>query len=194
MELKVPVKPYSEQDRMDRLEEEIQSLRKQLEDQQTDNKVNIICFSREWDRLYAALTIASGALALGTQVHLFFTFWAVCALKDPDKKSQSDRTLLQKVFGRMMPGGFGAAPMSNFHSMGLGKYLFSKHMKKTGIDDIDLLFNDVIELGAEIHVCDSSSAMLGISCEELLEAEKINKCGVTTFLSHALKSKMTLFI
>jgi len=194
MELKIPIHHKTAEDRMDHLEEEIQNLRNQLEDQQTDNKVNIICFSREWDRLFAALTIASGALALGNEVHLFFTFWAVCALKDPDKKSETDRTLLQKAFGRMMPSGFGSAPMSNYHSLGLGKYLFSKHMKKTGIDDIDTLFNDVMELGAQLHVCDTSSVMLGISCEELLEADKINRCGVTTFLSHALKSKMTLFI
>jgi len=194
MGIKLPISHQTEHERMDRLEEEIQSLRKQLEDQQTDNKVNIICFSREWDRLFAALTIASGALALGSQVQLFFTFWAVCALKDPKKKNQTDRTLMQKAFGRIMPSGFGSAPMSNYHSMGLGKYLFGKHMKKTGIDDIDTLFNDVMDLGAQLHVCDTSSTMLGICCEELLEADKINQCGVTTFLSHALKSKMTLFI
>jgi peroxiredoxin family protein len=194
MELKIPVHHKTAEDRMDHLEEEIQNLRKQLEDQQTDNKVNIICFSREWDRLFAALTIASGALALGTEVHLFFTFWAVCALKDPDKKSETDRTLIQKAFGRIMPSGFGSAPMSNYNSMGLGKFLFGKHMKKIGIDDLDTLFNDVMDLGAQLHVCETSSVMLGISCEELLEADKINRCGVTTFLSHALKSKMTLFI
>ena len=94
----------------------------------------------------------------------------------------------------MMPSGFCSAPMSNYNFKGLGKYLFGKHMKKTGIDDIDVLFNDVMELGAHLHVCETSSHMLGISCEELLEADKINQCGVTTFLSHALKSKMTLFI
>lgn len=194
MELKLPVDRTPVTDRMDRMEEEIRNLRTQVEDQQTENKVNIICFSRNWDRLFAALTIASGALALGTQVHLFFTFWAVCALKDPDKKGQSDRSILQKAFGRMMPGGLGAAPMSNYNFKGFGKHLFGKHLKKTGIDDIDTLFNDVLDLGAQLHVCETSSHLLGISCEELLEADKINQCGVTTFLSHALKSKMTLFI
>lgn len=194
MELKKPVIQHPATDRLDHLEVEIQNLKKQLEEQQTDNKVNIICFSREWDRLFAALTIASGALALGQEVNLFFTFWAVCALKDPDKKAESDRSLIQKAFGRVMPSGFGSAPMSNYHSMGLGKFFFRKHLKKTGIDDIDTLFNDVMELGAQLHVCETSSAMLGISCKEMIEADKINQCGVTTFLSHALKSKMTLFI
>ena len=184
----------SEKSRMDLLEAQIQDLRDQLDEQKREDKVNIICFSRDWDRLFAALSIASGALALGSEVHLFFTFWAVNALKDTEKKAGKDRSLIQKAFGRVLPGGFGSAPMSKFNILGMGKFFFNKQMKKTGIDDIDTLFNDVLELGARLHVCESSSALLGIECEELLESDKINKCGVTTFLSHALKSKMTLFI
>ena len=67
-------------------------------------------------------------------------------------------------------------------------------MKKKGIDDIDTLFRDVMELGAQLHVCETSTVLFGLDCEELQESDKINQCGVTTFLSHALKSKMTLFI
>jgi peroxiredoxin family protein len=186
------IKPAN--DRIHRLEEELQALKKQLDSQQSENKVNIICFSREWDRLFAALSIASGALALGTEVHLFFTFWAVSALRDPDKKVRKKRALLQKVFGRIMPAGFTAAPISNCQSMGIGKFFLKKLIKKKGIDDIDVLFKDVMELGAQLHVCETSTVMFGLDCEELQEGDKINMCGVTTFLSHALKSKMTLFI
>jgi peroxiredoxin family protein len=181
-------------DRMDRLEKEIQALKSQLDLQKSENKVNIICFSREWDRLFAALSIASGALALGSEVHLFFTFWAVSALRDPDKKGKKGRALLQKVFGRIMPAGFASAPISNCHSMGIGKFFLKKLIKKKGIDDIDILFKDVMELGAQLHVCETSTVMFGVDCKELQQPDKINMCGVTTFLSHALKSKMTLFI
>jgi len=180
--------------RMDRLEEEIQALKEQLDSQKSDEKVNIICFSREWDRLFAALTIASGALALGKEVHLFFTFWAVSALRDPQKKGSKGRAFLQKAFGRIMPAGFSAAPISNCNSMGIGKFFLKKLIKKKGIDDIDVLFQDVMDLGAQLHVCETSTVMFGVGCKELQEPDKINLCGVTTFLSHALKSKMTLFI
>lgn len=180
--------------RIDSLEQQIQGLQKQLDSQKTDNKINIICFSREWDRLFAALSIASGALALGNEVHLFFTFWAVSALRDPDKKGNKDRAFLQKVFGKMMPSGFGSAPISNCQTMGIGKFFLKKLLKKKGIDDIDILFKEVMELGAELHVCETSTVMFGVDCEELQEGDKVNLCGVTTFLSHALKSKMTLFI
>lgn len=186
------IKPAN--DRMDRLEQEIQALKNQLDVQKPENKINIICFSMEWDRLFAALSIASGALALNTEVHLFFTFWAVSALRDPDKKVHKGRALVQRVFGRVMPAGFSSAPISNCQSMGIGKFFLKNLMKKKGIDDIDTLFSDVMDLGAHLHVCETSTVLFGVDCEELKESDKINLCGVTTFLSHALKSKMTLFI
>jgi peroxiredoxin family protein len=78
--------------------------------------------------------------------------------------------------------------------MGIGKFFLKKLIKKKGIDDIDILFKDVMELGAQLHVCETSTVMFGVDCKELQQPDKINMCGVTTFLSHALKSKMTLFI
>ena len=194
METSIAAEIIPAKERMDRLEQEIQTLKNQLDVQKSENKINIICFSREWDRLFAALSIASGALALGTEVHLFFTFWAVSALRDPDKKIHKERALVQKVFSRVMPAGFGSAPISNCQTMGIGKFFLKKLMKKKGVDDIDTLFSDVMELGAQLHVCETSTVLFGLDCEELQEADKINQCGVTTFLSHALKSKMTLFI
>jgi len=194
METRIAAEIKPANDRIDRLEQEIQALKSQLDVQKSENKINIICFSREWDRLFAALSIASGALALGNEVHLFFTFWAVSALRDPDKKGQKGRALVQRVFSRLMPAGFASAPISYGQSMGIGKFFLKNLMKKKGIDDIDTLFRDVMDLGAQLHVCETSTVMFGLDCEELQESDKINQCGVTTFLSHALKSKMTLFI
>ena len=121
METSIAAETKPAKERMDRLEQEIQALKNQLDTQKSENKINIICFSREWDRLFAALSIASGALALGTEVHLFFTFWAVSALRDPDKKVHKGRALVQKVFSRVMPAGFDSAPISNCQSLGIGK-------------------------------------------------------------------------
>ena len=55
--------------RLKKLESELENLRKQINDQKPDDKVCIICFSGEWDRLFAALSIASTSLALGKEVH-----------------------------------------------------------------------------------------------------------------------------
>ena len=69
------------EERVAALEEELGTLKGLVEKEKRDDLVSLICFSGEWDRLFAALTIAAGALAMGQKVHLFFTFWAVSALR-----------------------------------------------------------------------------------------------------------------
>jgi peroxiredoxin family protein len=175
------------------LESEIRSLRERL-DQQTQDRVSIICFSGEWDRLFAALSIASGALAMGAETHLFFTFWGVSALRCGDRADSNGKSFLQSMFGRLLPFGPERAPLSKFNFGGLGKMLMRRIMKHEGVDDIDVLFEEVKELGAQIHLCDTTSGLFGLSCRELDAGDSLDQCGVATFLSLALKSKVVLFI
>ncbi|MBT4511662.1 MAG: NADH dehydrogenase FAD-containing subunit [Chloroflexi bacterium] len=176
------------------LSEEVAALKKQVKDQQQENSVNVICFSGEWDRLFASLTIAGSALAMGMQVHLFFTFWAVSALRGDGSVKGSEKSFLQTMFGRMLPSGPGKAPLSKFNFGGLGKCLMRRIMKQNNIEDIDVLFQEVVDLGAQIHVCETSSILFGLGCDELINGDQIDRCGAATFLSQALKSRMTLFI
>ena len=180
--------------RLTELEEELKRLKAQLEPGKDENSVSIICFSGEWDRLFAALTIAAGSLAMGREVHLFFTFWAVSALRAEGKLDKKDKSFLQSMFNRMLPCGPRKAPLSKFNCWGLGKVMMKKIMKEKGVDDIDTLFDEVKELGAHIHICDTSTTLFGLNCEELDAGENPDQCGVATFLSHAFKSTMVLFI
>jgi peroxiredoxin family protein len=180
--------------RLHGLEADVKELRAQLERQPREDKVSIICFSGEWDRLFAALSIASGALAMGMEAHLFFTFWAVSALRCDGKVNGNGQSFLQSMFGRMLPCGPGRAPLSRFNFGGLGKALMRRVMKEEGVEDIDVLFDEVKELGAHIHLCDTTSTLFGLECHELNGGENVDHCGVATFLSLALKAKVVLFI
>ncbi|MFC1734143.1 DsrE/DsrF/DrsH-like family protein, partial [candidate division KSB1 bacterium] len=172
------------------LRKEIQELKTQIDKQKPSNEVNIICFSGEWDRLFAALTIASGSLAMNMDVHLFFTFWSVNAIRKHVKTSSEGKSFVQKMFLRIMPCGIHRAPLSKLNCFGLSKVLLKREMKKNRIDDIDQLFEEVKELGAHIHICDTSSALFGLDCSDLNTGANTDICGVTTFLSHAFKGKM----
>ena len=182
-----------EASRLEALERQVQDLQRQIRDCYRENMVSIICFSGEWDRLFAALSIASGSLAMGMEVHLFFTFWASSCLRAIGRLDGSNKTMLQKMFGRMLPCGPGRTRLSKYHFGGLGKYLMRRIMKKQGVEDIDSLFDEVKELGAHLHLCDTTAELFGLQCQELVDGE-INHCGVATFLSLAQKSKTVLFI
>jgi hypothetical protein len=45
------------------------------------DKLSLVLYSGELDKVLAALTIATGAANLGTEVTIFFTFWATPALR-----------------------------------------------------------------------------------------------------------------
>ncbi len=179
--------------KINELEEQLKSLKQNFEKEKQDNSVSIICFSGNWDKLFAALSIASGSLALGMDVNLFFTFWSLSALKKTGNLNHKKRSILQKMFNAAMPGGFTHAPLSKFNMAGLGKVFMRKIMKEKGVDDIDILFDEVIGLGAKVFICDTSAELFGINCQEF-NVEKLKMCGSTTYLSKAKKSKISLFI
>ena len=182
--------------RLRALEEEVGALRAQLKPPEREEQISIMCFSGEWDRLFAALTIAAGALAMGSEVHLFLTFWGVSALRPtgPENGNGGGESFLQSVFSRILPRGLGGAPLSRFNFGGLGKAMIRRVMRAEGVDDIDVLYEEVKDLGAHFHICNTTADLFGLQCWESTAEERVDQCGVATFLSHALKSKMVLFI
>lgn len=188
------IRTFAREARLDALAEEVKALRRQIEVREKENQVSLVCFSGEWDRLFAALTIAAGALAMGTEVHLFFTFWAVSALRDTDKMHSNGKSFLQSMFNRMLPSGLDRARLSRFNFCGLGKLMMRCVMKQQGVDDLNVLFDEVRDLGAHFHLCDTTAELFGLRRQELSVGDEVDQCGVATFLSRALKSKTVLFI
>ncbi len=180
--------------RLTELERRIESLQNQLDSQLTEKKVSIVCFSGEWDRLFAAFTIANGALALGMEVHLFFTFWGANALKNGSKDSKSEGNRSSRLMNKMMPSSADELPLSRMNFGGMGKKAMKSLLKEKGIDDLPVLIEQSRELGAVFHCCDTSMDLFGLTCDDIIEGDKTNWCGVTSFLSLSLNSKITLFI
>lgn len=183
------------------LEEKIERLERKLNKLQTSQKkdeknsvVSVICFSGEWDRLFAALTIASGSLAMGMEVHLFLTFWSVGSLSGILDKTATGNAGLQSFFRQMLPSKPQGARLSKFHFLGLGKYMLGKMMKKNGVDNIEELLQEVIDFGAHFHLCDTTGQLFGFDCPEKQKNLKMDRCGVATFLSKAKDSNVVLFV
>lgn len=68
------------------------------------DRKTIIVFSGDLDKAIAAFTIATGALAMGSQVTMFFTFWGLNILRKPEKVSVK-KGFIERVLGFMMPRG-----------------------------------------------------------------------------------------
>ena len=137
------------------------------------DKATIIVHSGEMDKIYSALIIANGALAMGMEASLFFTFWGLQRLKK---------------------GGLEKGPLSKMNMLGLGKWMVKRKMRQAGAASLERLLQDFNELGGKILACDMTMEIMGIKKEELREDLITEYCGVGTYINEARESSLTLFI
>jgi peroxiredoxin family protein len=136
-------------------------------------RATIILHSGDMDKVYSALIIGNGALAMGMEVTIYATFWGLERLKK---------------------GGLEKGPLSKMHMFGLGKWMIKRRMKRSNVASLRRMFDDFKELGGKVIACDMTMDIMGISAEDLHE-EWIDECGaVGTYIRDARNSKITLFI
>ena len=159
----------------------------------TKDQLSMVVFSGDLDKILAALIIATGAAAFDMKVKLFFTFWATAALRDP-KRTGKGKTLMEKMFGMMLPRGAGKVKLSNMNMCGMGTEMIKGIMKKHKVASLPEMFKTAGELGVEIAICEMSMNLMGFKKEEMMDYPGMTVCGVATFLSDAQESKIQLFI
>lgn len=137
------------------------------------SKASIIVHSGDMDKLYSALIIGNGALAMGMDVSLYFTFWGLMRLKK---------------------GGLEKGPLSQMNFLGLGKWMVKKRMKKANVRSLEGLFRDFRELGGKVIACDMTMEIMGIKKEDLQEDLITDYGAVGTYIKEAKESDITLFI
>ncbi|MEL4357621.1 MULTISPECIES: FAD-dependent oxidoreductase [unclassified Luteococcus] len=155
------------------------------------NKNSFVVFSGDLDKMIAAFIIANGALSMGNQVSMFFTFWGLNALRDP-KAPKRDMKPMDKMFKAMMPGGADALTLSQMNMGGAGTAMIKNVMKQHNVPSVAELIRSAIDGGARLIACTMTMDLLGIAKEDLLPGVEFG--GVATFLDEAGDSQTTLFI
>jgi peroxiredoxin family protein len=178
---------------LDTLQQQVQQLQAQvdaLRAQSPDNRLSMVVFSGDLDRVLAAFVIASGAAASGMEVSMFFTFWGLTALRQ--KRESRGKTLFQKLMGWMTPVGIRGLGVSKMNFGGIGAKMLRTMMRQQGVPQPEEMAQMARELGVRIVACQMSMDVMGIHKEELIDGVEVG--GVATFLGEATRSKATLFI
>jgi peroxiredoxin family protein len=179
--------------RVKALEDKVKELEKRLaaaEARAPEDRVAIIVFSGDLDRVLAAFVIATGAAALGQQVSMFFTFWGLNALK---KKAQlSGKTLSQKMMTVISPSSSKGLPVSKMNYFGMGAKMLRGMMKEKNVSSLEELMSLAREFGVRIIACEMSRDVMGIKETELVAG--LESGGVAAFLADSLNSRTSLFI
>jgi len=193
MDASVEARLAADPSRMQALEEKLQDLEKrlvQIEGQVAEDRVALVVFSGDLDRVLAAFVIATGAAAMGQQVSMFFTFWGLSVLK---KGSQlSGKTLFQKMMALMSPGSSQSLPVSKMNYFGVGAKMLRSMMKEKNVSSLEEMISLARELGVRMIACEMSRDVMGIKESELVPGLECG--GVASFLADSLKSRTSLFI
>jgi peroxiredoxin family protein len=171
------------------LKGEVESLSKDA----PENKASIIVFSGELDKVLASFVIATGAVAMGMDVVMFFTFWGTPLLRDKAKRV-GGKDIMGKMFGTMLPKGTGDVKLSKMNMAGMGTAMMKSLMKKKNVASLEQMIEMAGELGVRIYVCEMSMDLMGFKREEMIEYPHLDFCGVAKFLEEAKSSKIQLFI
>jgi peroxiredoxin family protein len=136
-------------------------------------KLTVVVHSGDFDKIYSAFIIGNGALAMGMEVSLYFTFWGLMRLKK---------------------GGLDSGPLSKMQMLGLGKWMVKRRMKKANVAPLERLAQDFKSLGGKIFACDMTMDIMGIGKDDLREDLIETYCAVGTYIQEVRESTATLFI
>jgi peroxiredoxin family protein len=153
-------------------------------------KATIVLMSGDFDKLFAALTIATGAAASNMEVIIFHTFWGLRAVK---KNVRTGKSLFGKMIGFIEGGDITKANPSKYGFLGLGRWMFGKMMKNKNVTGLVELRQLALDLGVKMYTCQTSMEVMEIPRETLID-ELADVVGVGFMLEQAQQSDFTLFI
>lgn len=155
-------------------------------------KLTLVVFSDDLDKVMASMIIANGALAMGKKVSIFFTFWGLDVIRRSDAPHLK-KPVMDRMFDAMLPSDADhLSTISKMDMHGLGAKMIRKVMHDKGVETPGHLLHSLVDGGAQLIACQMSMDVMGIHAEELIDG--VETGGVAAFLAEASESGTTLFI
>jgi len=138
---------------------------------ETKQKMAFVVHSGSLDKLYPVFMLASTGGAMDAEVHLFFTFWGLDAIKK---------------------GGLDKAKLPGIMSLGTG--MMKGKIKSVGVPSLPELLAMCRETeNVKIYACSTTMEMMDVPKEDLIpEVDEI--VGAATFLDIAMDADVQMFI
>lgn len=155
-------------------------------------RINLLMFSGEYDKAMAGLILANAARDIEVEVTMFFAFWGLFLVRDPDKMTLEDKTLYEKLMTWMTPKGPEELPLSRMNFSGLGKRMLTEMIEDNEAPKLIHFLKGARKKNIKFYGCKLSVEIMGLKPEEFIpELEIID---AQTYLRDALESDIQLFI
>ena len=177
---------YGLEGQIKRISKSVQS----LESKNASDRVTMVVFSGDMDKLMAAFIIATGAVSMDMEVSMYFTYWGLTALRKTT--IYRSKAIPEKMIAAMLPAGPESVGTSKMNFLGFGPKFFKHLMKQKKVQTLPELILLAKELDVKMIACQMSMEIMGITKEELIDDLAFG--GVATYVEDAVNSKITLFI
>ncbi len=154
-------------------------------------KMTIVVFSGDMDKVLAAFTLATTAAAMGMEVAMFFTFWGLNVLRK--RARRGGKTFLQRMMNFMNRGGASRLPLSKFNMLGAGPLMMKAMMRQSRMPTIPEMVKTAKDLGVRFIACTTTFQFMGFDKDDFIDG--VDECvGAASFLNEALDGKLSYFI
>lgn len=158
----------------------------------TDKKMSLLMFSGEYDKAMAGLILANAAKDIEVDVTMFFAFWGLTLLRDPDKMTTEDKSVYEKMMSWMTPKGPEELPLSRMNFGGLGKLMLTEMIEDNEAPKLIHYLKGARKKNIRFYACKLSMEIMGFKPKELIPELEI--VDAQTYLRDALQSDIQLFI
>lgn len=159
---------------------------------QKKNKLTIIAWGGDLDRIWPTTILASTAAASGMEVSVFFTFWGLFAIVRPEVRITGENWM-QKMMSVLNPGSAARAKLSRYHFAGAGPAMFKKLAAEHRVARPEELLGLAKDLGARLIPCQMTMDLLGLKREDLIDGLE-EPIGAATALLEMQEASVSLFI
>jgi peroxiredoxin family protein len=160
-----------------------------IRDRVPEDKVSIILLSADFDKAMAAFIMANGAVGMGMEVTMFFTFWGCSVIKKGRKLK--GKKLTHKMINLMLPGSAKDLAPSKMAFGGVGRKFFD-YVMKGNMSPLEEQIDIAKEAGVRFQICAPSLGLMGFDADEWVVP--VDVCGVAAMYGTALKARTAYFI
>ncbi len=155
------------------------------------DKLVILAWSGELDKVWPTLILATTGAAMGMETTVFFTFWGLFPLVKNDVRITGENWM-QKMLSLMNRGGTDHLKLSKMQFLGAGKAMMTSLAREHKVASPTELLEMARDMGVHLVPCQMTMDMLGLKREDLIDGLD-EPAGATTALLEA-QDAVTLFI
>ena len=156
------------------------------------NKLTIIAWGGNLDRIWPTTILATTAAASGMESSVFFTFWGLFAIVKPGVRITGDNWM-QKMMSAMNPGSAQKAKLSQYHFAGAGDAMFKRLADDHQVARPEELIAIAQDLGVRLIPCQMTMDLLGLNREDLIDGLE-EPIGAATAILEMKRAAVSLFI